>query len=263
MISIHDKIIINDNKGCLIVEEIQESNLLSNLNWKKSRTLTDLTTEENKKDQHLKKVSSQMNTILIDNEGDYTYQDDIEDNSIEFDLENKPFNTNLQTINVSRYAIDQFEIQNKKTKLFRARSAFSEVRYEILCRVEYDCIYCKNTYLFIPNIDFSRSDVNLISNREVAEIASLRDLKVNFISITITSNKDIEDLQEVLGDDSKIKILASISDYRSLTSIHDIVNFADGIIVSRTFQMISKDNKNKVSYINLVYVNDEPAYICM
>jgi pyruvate kinase len=246
MIAIDDKIIINDNKGCLIVEEIKESNMLTNLNWNKSRTLNDLTAEENKKENQIKKVASQVNTVLIENDGDFTYQDDIEDNYIEFDFENKAFQSNIQTINVSRYVIDQFEIQKKKTKLLRSRSSFSESKYEILCRVEYDCIYNKNTYLFVPNIDFSRSDVNLLSNREVAEIASLRTLRVNFISITITSNKDIDSLKEVLGENSKIKILASISDYRSLSYINDIVNFADAIIVSRTFQMISKDNKNKV-----------------
>ncbi len=245
MISINDKIIINDNKGCLVVEEIHDTSLLST-KWKKSRTLTDLAGEEDKQSHPIKKVLSQANTILVDNEGELNYQSDIEDNSIEFDLECKPFSSNLQAINISRYTIDQFEIQKKKAKLYRNRSAFSESKYEILCRVEYDCIYYKNSYLFIPNIDFSRCDVNILSNREVAEIASLRDLKVNFISITITSNKDIDSIREVLGDESRIKILASISDYRSLFDITDIINYADGIIVSRTFQIITKDNKNKV-----------------
>jgi hypothetical protein len=248
MIAINDKIIINDNKGCLIVEEIQGTSLLSTC--KKSKTFTNLTGEEDKREHRIKKVSSHINSVFIDNEGDFNYENELENYDIDFEIDNKLSPTSRQSVNVSRYAIDDFEIQRKKTKLLRSRSFFNETKYEILCSVEYDCIYNKNSYLYIPNIDFAKFDVNLLSNREVA---SLRDMKVNFISITISSNKDINSLKEILGDDNKIKILASISDYRSLSNIVDIVNFADGIIVSRTFQMISKENLNN---INSVYIYD-------
>jgi hypothetical protein len=254
MIAINDKIIINDNKGCLIVQEIQETNLLSTC--RKSKTFTNLAGEEDKQEHRIKKVSSQINSVFIDNEGDFNYENELENYDIGFEIDNKLSPTNRQSINVSRYAIDDFEIQRKKTRLLRSRSFFNETKYEILCRVEYDCIYNINSYLYIPNIDFAKFDVNILSSREVAEIASLRDMKVNFISITISSNKDINSLKEILGDDNKIKILASISDYRSLSNIVDIVNFADGVIVSRTFQMICKENRNKVNNINSVYIYD-------
>ena len=51
--------------------------------------------------------------------------------------------------------------------------------FESICSIEYDCTITENSSLFIPNVDFSKHGVNLLTQREVREISELDDLVLN------------------------------------------------------------------------------------
>lgn len=152
----------------------------------------------------------------------------------------KLFDINISNIFLKRYTPKNSE----REKVF---SLFHEKKYDIICTVEYDCLINRNFYLYFPSVDFKKYQVDILSAREVAEISCLEKLKVNFLSIVINDKQDINSLKEIIGEGSQIKILASISNIKHLDNISDILDFADGVVISRTFQIINKENKNNIT----------------
>jgi hypothetical protein len=259
LIKIGDKIIINDNKGSMTVKEIKiihkesSSNLETSYNLvKKSKTLGCLPIYN---PEEFMRASRKGSMTLIYNEPD---TDDFRgiDNYIDFKIDD-PYSINQQTEiypNISRSELEEFELMRKRSNLIKAKSKFQDSRYEIICSVDYDCLFNLNSYLYMPNIDFVKYNIDLLSCREVAEIASLTNLKVNFICISISHVQDIESLKEVLGVKPNLKILASIVDFKSMAYINDIVKYSDAIVISRTFQN-NNDTKAKILHQTKTLIN--------
>jgi hypothetical protein len=252
MLDVGDKIILNDNKGRLTVESVKElhrkdsgnNNNLEKLfsMVRKSKTQDHLDGVDHEKLFHAPRKNS---LTLIYNEPDnnevieYFHDIDSIDERVQY------LDTHDDIPDISQYEVDKINLMRKRSTLLKSKSNFQESKYEINCTVDFDCPFNINSFLFIPNIDFVKHGIDILSCREVAEIASLINLKVNFICISIGCNKDIESIKETLGEQPGVKILASIYDYRSLNYIDDILTFADGIVVSRTFQIINTDIKVK------------------
>jgi hypothetical protein len=105
-------------------------------------------------------------------------------------------------------------------------------------------------YINLLDIDFKEFNIDLLTHREVAEISELEELEVDFISISITNHDDILCLREILCDNTKLKIIASLPDFSCLKNLDDILNNVSAVTLSRTFQIINK--KNKLSLVPLI-----------
>jgi hypothetical protein len=117
-----------------------------------------------------------------------------------------------RTIRQNRFAINRFA--RKESIIGKKPDKQESKQYEINCTVDYNCQISKNSFLYIPNIDFTKEEIDLLSNREVAEISTLDKLNVDFICITITDINDINSIKEILSENSNLKIIASIPDYK-------------------------------------------------
>lgn len=108
-------------------------------------------------------------------------------------------------------------ISPRKFRQFLMTKSQINQKYEIICKVNFDCQLNKNSTLFVPNADFKDLNLDLLSNREVAEICKLDEMEVDFISISISDAGDIQSIigeSGVLSNESKLKIIATIPDYR-------------------------------------------------
>jgi pyruvate kinase len=135
------------------------------------------------------------------------------------------------------------DIKLKRQKLLQNKQQKITLQYELICEVEYDCTINKNSYLFVPNVDYTNLNIDVLSKREVAEINTLDEKNIDFICISIKNMKDIESIREV---NSNIKILASLPDYTSLSSLNEILENAAGIVLSRTFQILNEKTRDAV-----------------
>jgi pyruvate kinase len=257
MVRVDDKILINDNKGTLTVTEIKEihrkdsgqneaEKLMTMM--RKSKTLENLENIDPNKIFHAPRQNS---LTLIYNEPDnddiveYFHDIDINDERMQY------LDTHEDIPDITQHDVELFHLKRKRSSLLKSKSTFQEVKFEIVCTVDFDCVFNINSFLFIPNVDYLKYNIDILSCREVAEISRLIQLKVNFLCICIGCKKDIESIQDILGEDSGIKILASIYYYRSLSFIDNILAFVDGIVVSRTFQFINTQLKvNTMSLTN-------------
>ena len=113
MIKNNDKIIINDNKGSLTVHNIIE--IIRGI--KKSNTYSDIRLKDDLINPILRKVSSNVNTLLVDDNFD-TYLDHPYDPNL--DLEDHYCIYKEPDINISKIILDEFDLQRKKHKLFKS-----------------------------------------------------------------------------------------------------------------------------------------------
>jgi hypothetical protein len=249
MLKKYDRIILNDNKGCLIVNRIRENsglktkqkikngfkrlrpikdnqklniiqedkeNILNpNIHkfytrsaFRKSRTYQNMSELNNKEMVNIPKViyiHPTPNNQVNDSESYFE-----EDHSEELQKNNK-----IKLRTESCRNLTEFDyIQKKREKIRRGNSLFQEHKYEIICKVEYDCEIKKDSYIYMPNVDFKKFEVDLLTSREVAEIACLEKLKVNFICITLSNKNDISSLKEILECSSSLRVISSIANYK-------------------------------------------------
>jgi pyruvate kinase len=243
-----DQVIVNDNKCSLTVQKIIEHGVPNANNHTNNVVSPSNKTAEMinlKVIKGVKRSRTESNLEIMEN---------AENINLKINEDELLHKINLPSPTSCRGQLDM-EISNfyikRNTPRITGReklsSLFHEKKYEIVCTVDYDCLINRNFYLYFPSVDFKKYQVDVLSSREVAEISCLEKLKVNFLSILINDKQDINSLKEIIGEDSKLKILASISNIKHLDNISDILDFADGVVISRTFQIINKENKNKIS----------------
>jgi pyruvate kinase len=232
LLKIGDRIIVNDNKCSFKVENICEL-----LCGKEEDNIVSMSSEN---PENVKLVLDKLEKLTID---DLKTSTKICEQKSSFLLKK------LNERNQSDFDTSFQKIRRIGSPRDKLSSLFKERKYHIICSVEYDCTLNKNFYLYFPTLNFKQHQVDVLSPREVAEISTLESLNVNFININICNQKDIQSIKSILSEDSKLKILASITEIDSLEDFESILNFADGIVLSRTFQMINNKNIKKVRLI--------------
>lgn len=272
-----EKVIINDNKGSFTVSKIYEhpkvnpsssprftvsslaaknslnsaTNLIFNRGVKKSRTFSNLEIMDNTMSKTNDNTPTGVSAKKLSEDGGKFAMGITRMNSDESHPgnNNAPLNIDLNEFNISRERCNILNrrLSSRERDKLASPSLFNEKRYEIECTVDYDCILNKVFYIFLPSVDFKKYQVDVLSQREVAEIASLEKLQVNFLNISINDKKDIDSIRDILGDESDIKVIASITNIKHLDNINEILSYADGVVVSRTFQIITKENKDKIT----------------
>jgi pyruvate kinase len=185
MLKIGDKIIIDENRGLLTVENI--------INYKREIAIENSPTSNThnlKIIQTSERVGCSLPEINVSKTRDVI----------------KEINFNPDISEYSKM-IKRGRIHNAKSSLFQ------DTRYDIVCSVDFNCFITCDSVFYFPSVDYLKHEIDILSLREVAEISLLSEYHVNFMNITLDHVNDINSFKEILGDNNRIKLIASVTNY--------------------------------------------------
>jgi hypothetical protein len=247
LVNLEDEIILNDNRGCLKVVEKKEkevkildkirqrspirhtihaSLIKQRMNHDGQHRLSHDSDEREEKAGRRKSIDNSLKKVLSVEEGNISHGFEMYDyderTKHQFKKQKATSFIRKSSIRFSQDMVEKLENlivephpqkENFQTRNSRLKSnCRASVVKELICEVEYDCTINKNSFIFIPNADYKSLGIDLLSCREVNELAHLERKGVHFICITIKDMDDIKSIREILSEESRMKILASIPD---------------------------------------------------
>lgn len=125
--------------------------------------------------------------------------------------------------NLSSFTILEINEPESIKRINNKKSKYITHNYEILCKVDEDCTLNKHSFLMLPHADYNSHGIDLLSQREVAEIDYLDTQKIDFIDLSITNIQDLKSIKDILHENSNLKIKATIYD----NSVYNINKFSE------------------------------------